>query len=382
MKNNLKTLFIADVHMSNKLPHSVPGENGLTDRFEDQLKMWEQIRDIIEEGKGYDAVFILGDLFDKSLVDPVTLSHTVAEIVKIPVTTYILSGNHDISFAGGGRSLVEVFGSFENDNVEVIGEGGHSSVKGVLGGKILKFHPFSFKTVEENSLELTDVTFPDGQFNIALVHNSILGAEHEEWTCDSGLDPEEDFVDYDKVYAGHFHKTQRFSDKGMYIGAPMHHHFGDVGRDAGVWSIEFKNVDGEIETDEQFIPLDLPKFYKVKFNGVDKRAKLSKGIKGGDYLRIEVEATKSEWLGAYKKLNDYKSALEKDRQIHVSLVHKPVYYHEERLENGSELGSFSLEKAIVQYVKSEDVNTDGMDEKVLKEFGKNVLEMVRSSNGN
>jgi DNA repair exonuclease SbcCD nuclease subunit len=372
-----KALFLADTHMSNKLPYSKPTKNGLTDRFEDQLKMWKKIKKIVKS-RNISFVFILGDLFDKSLVDAVTLSHTVESVTSIPAQIYVLPGNHEASSGRGGRFLVEVF-NHTNQNATVLGIGDPHLHTIDVDSKLFNFWFFSYKGVDETKKELSEVRDKMDKFktNIALVHNNILGAEHFGWSCDIGLDSDTDFVDFDYVLAGHFHKSQEFGERGLYLGAPMHHDFSDVGRDAGVWEFTFSGD----EIAREFIPLKLPKFYKkklkAKFGEKDLKRLLKGKVEKGDYLRIELECTKADWVKNFKTLNNFKSSTETEVGIHINLIHKPIYYHEERLENGSEFGRFSIDDAVKKYVEADGVDTSDLDKDSLREYASNILEKVR-----
>lgn len=69
-------IAISDVHMSNRLPFAQPTTNGMTDRLEDQIRLWAHVAKTATDTEAK-AILVLGDLFDKALVDPVTLHATV-----------------------------------------------------------------------------------------------------------------------------------------------------------------------------------------------------------------------------------------------------------------------------------------------------------------
>src|ERR1041384_6049884 len=120
-----RALFIPDIHMSNHLPQAVLAEDGVTDRLEDQVALWDRVKQTTVEWE-VDAVFVLGDLFDKSLVDAVTLTVTVDCIVSVPVDIYILPGNHDAVSTEGGRFTVEAFAKMKCGHVRYLGRAAHN----------------------------------------------------------------------------------------------------------------------------------------------------------------------------------------------------------------------------------------------------------------
>ena len=116
-----KILFTADIHFSNSLPGAIPGENGVTNRLQDQINLFDELCEIVREEKITD-VFVLGDIFDKSIVDPITLTTAMNCFRNLSnfACVQILSGNHDSN--GNERYLTEVFCYLNDivllDNVE------------------------------------------------------------------------------------------------------------------------------------------------------------------------------------------------------------------------------------------------------------------------
>lgn len=374
MVKNFKTLFLADPHMSNKLPYAKPTKDGLTDRFEDQLELWSQIHACVEKDK-VDAVVILGDLFDKSIVDAVTLTYTVDEISKTPCDVFILPGNHDANNTNG-RFIVEAFGRMQNEHIKVIGDKDYSTIQVGLDDEILEFWPMSFKSVEKTFNELKEINskIDRKKHNFLLLHNSIIGANHLGWKSKEGLSPRFVCQDFERVYAGHFHKTQTFGPKenGIYIGSPMHHDFGDVGHIAGFLVVDFCKTEKGFEIKEEFKKTDLPNFYVAK--SLEEKTKAKKG----DYLRFELKATKAQWARLMaSKARKVCSLLEENEGIHASFVHVVESHHKSRIGEGKIEGSIKLEEAIEDYVNSVDVVTKGLNLKKLKKIGCDYLELIK-----
>lgn len=369
----VKALVSSDLHLSNKLPHARPSANGRTDRFDDQLALLEQMSQIAEERK-VDIALLLGDIFDQSLVDAVTLTHSVAGVVKFPCPVYILPGNHDAVNIRGGRFTVEAFGAMGRDHIHYIG-----APEPLAFGNVV-FWPCAYAPAADTKATLAAMRarLDKSKTNVLLFHNSVLGCKHIGWTCDDGLEPEEVCEGFDWVLSGHFHDTQRFGPDGigMYMGAPMHHHFGDVGRPAGFWVFNFNDkIKGK--RSEEWIESNAPKFHT--FDRLD--AKVS--VNTGDYVRFKVSATSADWAAVLPQAKALVSALSM-KGIRADFKHDPIYHHEARMRMPSAKAGkakMTLDRAIADYVGMDGVVVGGLDPERLKAIGREALAAVRSRHG-
>lgn len=354
-----KIIALADIHMSNKLPYARPTENGKTDRLEDQIRLWEHVHNKALSIEA-DAILILGDLFDKSLVDAVTLATTVEAIVSMPCDVWILPGNHDASTITGGRFTVEAFDSMRKDHVHCFQAGETRYVN-----EWLRFRPVPFCPSEEAmrviSMYQEEMAGPYASgVDVLLLHHSIVGCEHLGWTCDQGLDADLICDGFDFVLAGHFHRHQTFGEPpavgeppGMYLGAPMHHDFGDVGRDAKYWCITYTQDGPAIA-----MPVDpgLPKFFKVELDhelkSVEGKGLSDYSVRHGDYWRYEIASTPEKWVEVKPKIQEAVKSLEKEG-VHASFKHIPIKTHGVRLLGTPRHGvaSVSMEGFVRKYVE-------------------------------
>lgn len=361
-----------DIHMSNKLPYAKPVRNDMTDRLIDQLKFWEQFHASAVHYK-VNAELVLGDLYDKAMVDPVTLTHTTEALVKAPVPAFILPGNHDANSVRGGRFAVEALGAMERDNVKCFTSPEPYSPP---EAPWLTFWPIPYMTIGETKEVLREARKArharGTPVNVLLFHNSITGCKHIGWTCDDGLEADEVCKSWTWVLSGHFHETQKFGStgKGMYLGAPMHHHFGDAGRSAGYWLFKFRK-DGTRAA--KFIETRAPRFYKLTSLG-DELA-----VADGDYLRYEIEATSAEWASIAPDARAIVESL-RAKGVRASYKHKPVYHHTERIpvKKGERSAALGIDAMISKYVDSTGVVTDGLDLVRLKNLGREILAEARS----
>jgi DNA repair exonuclease SbcCD nuclease subunit len=379
---------VADVHMSNSLPYARPTDNGRTDRLEDQMNVWDQIHAAADRYE-VDGIIVLGDLFDKSKVDPVTLTHTVEAIMKTKSRIYILPGNHDANSIRGGRFAVEAFREMKNELVEVIGEKPGQSLEVEMEGKRnLAFWPLAFSPVGQTEDELREIrrNMDKNDFNALLVHNSIMGAHHLGWKCDDGLDPRKTCKGFDMVLAGHFHENQELdcgkktgSARYQYLGAPMHHDFSDVGRESIAWLYEFEdNAKGGLDVRAKKIPIQAPEFFIMEMD--DDAPKM----KAGDFVRIVVKATHADWASRRRSVEAMVDSFN-SKGIRAFHLHKPIYHHKSRMTTGTAGGegveSFSLENAVSEYVETIEVETIGLKRDKLKTLGLEAWAAVRAEHG-
>lgn len=364
-KESYRAIFTADLHSSNRLPYSKPIENGMTDRLQDVINVIEKLLDAarVHEAK---SIFILGDIFDRSLVDAVTLTHTTRALAKTPVPLYVMAGNHDANSIRGGRFVVETFGVIDHKRLKYLD-------KEMSPNGWLKFIPVPFMTIEETEKRIKEKKKKlDGNFiNVLLFHNSVLECEHLEWTCDDGLDPYLLTDGFNFALGGHFHAPQKFGvvDNGCYVGAPLQHNFGDRNRLAGFWVVDFYK---DCKMKKKFIDGGAPSFYVVNELRKDKI------WKKGDYVRVEIECTHSDWINIQSKVKMFCDSLE---GIHASYKHKPIYHHKKRLASVEKSDKITLETALNEYISSVDVIIGELDKERLKNIGNEILQEVRTENG-
>lgn len=361
-----KALFTADIHFSNKLPYSKVVKDGVTDRLIDQIKLFKQIYKIADK-ENVDDIFILGDFFDRSLVDAVTLTYATKAITSATKPLKLLAGNHDSANSKGGRFVTEAFGAMGNKNVKLLN--GHYKPNDWLSFLSVPFMP-----IDDTNLELNkNKSYNTDLINVLLFHNSVMACDHSDWICDDGLDPIFLTERFNYVIGGHFHEHQKFGAKknGMYCGAPMHHSFGDKGREAYIWVITFSE-DGTVKRKKY--KSKTPKFY------VTNKLDINKNWKPGDYVRVEIKCTNAEWVELGPKAQKFCDGLE---GIKAFCKQKPVYHHKNRIisESTDSKEKLSLSDAINTYVNSGDIVTDGLDIKKLKTIGKDILNEIKSKNG-
>lgn len=362
-----RSLHISDIHMSNSLPHAkqVDGR-GVTDRLSDQLKLWRRVYATAERAQ-CEAIFIQGDLFDHSRTDAITLTETFHILGVAPVPIYIVPGNHDGVNTRGERFTVEAMSVIEYCGYMHTGEP-------YCPREWLAFWPLEFSPIERTRQALKAMKPDRDKTNVLLMHNSIVGCTHGGWTCEEGhgLDAREVTDGFDYVLSGHFHDPQTFGRNGRYLGAPMHHHFGDVGRRAGFWIMQWK-PDGTRK--EVFVDGGCPRFHTTRLADWGTE---DLGTRPGDYVRVVVRCTHAKLVKRAVEADCYVAELTA-QGLRAKWVHDPVYHHTARLAKTSASGSIVVptpRKMVSGYVDAVEVDTSGLDAKALKRLGRDIFAAV------
>ena len=381
-------MFISDIHMNNRLPFARGHREGESDRLLDQRGLWRRFGASAAEFKA-DAAFVLGDLFDKALVDPITLTATVEEIVglskSLGIPFFIIGGNHDAINTRGGRFVVEAFGKMGASSIHYLETGSPISPS-----EWLTFWPMEYCEQERAAELVGQMALAAGEdrarrrkkrlpsTHVLLCHQSFRDCKfNEDIVEEDGLDPDAVCEGFDAVLSGHFHWHQTFGPdgRGMYLSAPMHHRFDDAGRDAGYWAMEFQEG-GPIE--KNFIDGGCPRFHELEWP-----SKRTKKARPGDYLKIKVRATSAEWELAKDEVNKAIAELEAEG-FRAIPKHVPIYHHSTRLAKSARLEDAAdarPEKLLDAYLEAPEVDTSGLDMARLSSIGHRALAAGRAKVG-
>lgn len=361
-----RSLHISDVHMSNSLPYAKQTDaRGVTDRLADQLKLWRRVYATAERAQ-CEALFIQGDLFDHSRADAITLAETFHILSAAPVPTFIVPGNHDGVNTRGERFTVEAMSVIESCGYMRTGEP-------YCPRDWLTFWPLEFSPIDRTREALNEMKPEAGKTNVLLMHNSIVGCTHGGWTCEEGhgLEARELTERFDHVLSGHFHDPQRFGRNGRYLGAPMHHNHGDVGRPAGFWVMQWKPSGARKEV---FVDGGCPRFHTVDL--ADRGSELA--TRPGDYVRVLVRCTHAKLVKRQIVADRYVEELTA-QGLRAKWVHDPVYHHVSRLTEKGGDGAATVpipRKMVSSYVDAVEVDTSDLDGKALKRLGREIFAAV------
>lgn len=369
-----RALFTADWQLCNSLPHARVLEHGNTNRLLDQIKVVRRIREVAAAEK-VDAIWVLGDIYEKRLLDAITLRCGVLAVLGLAEVAHVflMAGNHDANSSRGARFLPEMFGELGDERVTYLD--GSTAWREVAGKLAIDFHPVPWCPLDQarehigrHRVKAQQVGRVD--LNVLLLHHAIFGCRDGGWVCDDGLTPDEVCEGFDLVLGGHFHDRQKFGDCGEFVGAPMQHDFGDAGAaPRGVRIVEF----GKKKITKRFIEIDSPKFHIREWGGGGPDAtEDADEIRAGDYLRLEVRATHAEWKARRPEVEDTVKAWRERGVLALDPKHVPVLQVEERMA----LAEVPTHDGVIsRYVEAAD--TTGLDEKQLLALGRELLEEVR-----
>jgi len=379
-----RALFLGDVHMSNKLPHARTGADGITDRLKDQVKMWADLERYRADA-GIKDVWVLGDLFDRPLVDAATLTATVKALVSIAAGggfVRILPGNHDTDDPTASRFVVDALESMDLEGVRSLSS--DDMLVKISDWMTMWLMPYApVPKNRERLLQIAELA-PGAPGSVLLMHNSVLGARHMGWLCDAGLGATEVCAGFDAVFSGHFHTAQEFGTCGRYLGAPYQFGFGDEGEERGFWDVTFRPPDAEfrpgeindpLEITRTLVPVAAPKFWTVGWDSQAHAVNKCSDAGGiaGDYVLVDVRATAAEFEALRPAVDQQIADLE-SHGFKASAHHDHVYHHTTRLD--SDTGSAEVaspHQLIGEYVKH--IGTVGdLDKDKLLAVGRELYE--------
>lgn len=255
-------IFFTDFHAHDFTEFSKPNAENISDRFQEQLDVLEQVFTIARE-KSADVVFG-GDLFHKRGAVDVRIFNRVFNVIgsNPDIRTILVRGNHD-SYTNSldTDSSLDTFQSLPN--VEVI-----TSPRSIeMGSYTLHGLPYGDEVVEMKTwINNTVATMKDTK-NILVAHIGVDGAttgkgSHRLEGAFSVADLHTDKFDY--VLLGHYHKRQELTANCVYGGNTIQTSFSDEGQDKGVYFLDLQGAD-IIST---FIPIESRKFITIEGNDI------------------------------------------------------------------------------------------------------------------
>lgn len=373
MADEYRALYTGDIHLSNKLPHAklLPGPDGITDRFQQQLEIMDAIGDRAEM-EGVSDIYILGDLFDKPVLETVTLREATKCFRRWSdrgLNVWIGAGNHESPTISGKRHVTEFLQEFPLSNVQYMGRNWTHSPAPWMKMWWVPWGPVH-ETKERIEEIQAEVAKGGDRFNVLLLHQSVNGCTAGGWKCDDGLDPVWLTEDFDAVFSGHFHDPQEFGTCGMYLGSPLQLHFGDVGGERVYWDITMRPGEDAAASacatkHARFHQFDVEKPGEIR---------APSEIAPGDYLRYVMRCSPEEWTKNKTVIDAAVKKVSGDVGCTVKIVHRPIAKSAVRL--GGEADSLSYEEMMAKYIEA--ANPSGLDAKWLAEIGSEALLAVRS----
>lgn len=352
--------------MSNSLPFAKAGEDGVTDRLSDQKRCWRQVGEYVRENK-IKHVFLVGDIYDKAKVDPITLAETTKSLSLLAqdAQVYVMAGNHDAESVRGGRYNVEYLQAIEGISYIKAGE----VLQHPSSGMDVNFWPVEYMPAKETRGELEKIRAKikdTSAINVLLFHNSVIGCKHLAWVCDDGLTQDEMLDGFDYAIGGHFHTQQFFGpgERGMYTGSWMQFDFGDSGDKRGFLDVTFGN-----KIKVKHVRLDAPRFWIGEWKSP---LEWPKRAKAGDYIRFDLECTHAEYTLVKPDIAKVIEAAQ-SAGYNVQCRQKPIYHHAQRIVE-PELDRMNLLDITKRYVKSDFVDVESLNRVALAKLGVEIME--------
>lgn len=262
----MKFLHISDLHIGKRVNEF--------SMLEDQQYILTKIINIIDAEKP-DAVFICGDVYDKSVpsAEAVTLfDDFLVRIVNRNIKVFIISGNHDSPerMAFGSRIMnargvyiSPVYGK-EMEPIKLEDENGTINI--YLLPFIKPAHIrmcFPEEVIESYAdavkIAINNMKINKDQRNILLTHQFVTGSERSESEDISvgGSDnvPASVFSDFDYIALGHIHRPQNvWRETLRYCGTPLKYSFSEARDQKSVTLIEMMEKDNIIIRTVDLIP--------------------------------------------------------------------------------------------------------------------------------
>jgi len=212
----MKLAVISDLHLTNSLPYTNPGDSFRKDRLEEYLSFFFQK---IEE-QTVDFLIIPGDLCHRTVLDSDDvdlLLYVVNKIIETGIRTVILLGNHDLD---QNKSILSFLNRTSKKYRNIMYYDGSSYAKYVFDN--ITFDTINFCSHSEFTKRTKFLLRNDSEFSVLVLHIGVKGTLHGTTKSIIGVKKEDierlsEF--YDLIILGHHHKFQWVTDKCFYAGA-------------------------------------------------------------------------------------------------------------------------------------------------------------------
>ena len=316
MKKQLssKVGVFGDLHLTNGLPYTVPGD---FTRKEKLLSFLEKAFDKMVNEK-VDLILFAGDICHKTFLDGTDLDLLVAFLMKLRFTkipAVMISGNHDqdhknhiLEFLAKNKQFSKNL-SFSLENGVSISGRSHRVVA-------LNYFQRDKDFIKEATDGMLSKKERGSFYNILLAHVGIKGTLHG--TTKSILGVKKEDVEalskgYDLMVFGHHHKFQAVASNGFYSGAIQQTRIDEIGTIPGALIVDFPSLKVE-----KIINEESPRFTLVE-----------------DYIFYP----KNIFGNIIKPVLDleHKSKMENESFLQEILSYKPYYLIRPRMEKRTEI---------------------------------------------
>ena len=229
----MRAIIFSDLHVH---PHGNDWK-----KVDDAIAVIDWVREQAVE-REIDTVFFLGDLFHvRGYLYPSALARTYEAIKEMKdggIDVYLIVGNHDMphKYTTADNSVTTLNGVATVVDRPAVYEDG-------------KYNFWMLPYVESevaltNAVKRLAGEQATGKKNILLAHLDVKGALfHGTTTSNVGVTPELLDECFDMTITGHYHRSQKVTDKILYVGSPYQINWGESNDTKGIWIFD----DGELE---------------------------------------------------------------------------------------------------------------------------------------
>lgn len=265
MKETIKFLHTADIHLGRPLKSASKAPDHLTELFNDAS--YKALKNIFDQAieRDLDFVVISGDLYD-SEARSVKASRNFLEqcqrLAEYNIPVYIISGNHD----PGGKEL-EPFDYPDNVYFYPSEEVETNNYKADTERTLARIIGQSYRSNFESRKMYSYYTVPDkNHFNLGLIHTQ-LNPDNRRYVPISQTElKEKDDIHYWAL--GHIHQPLVLNSSSpalVYAGTPQGHNISEVGV-KGCFIVEVSTNKPEETPKLQFIPTSPVIYKKIEVN--------------------------------------------------------------------------------------------------------------------
>lgn len=357
----MRWLATADVHLSNALPYCrVDWESGISDRLNDFDRLAKFICDTAKK-QATTGLLILGDLFDRNLLDAITLKYASSWVQYLSDAfdhVLILPGNHENYDARSMHFTSEWLRSLRN--VDVVAS---PMVKGKLA--FVPYMPLGRLRREVAKLR--------GKAPVLCLHTTFAGSTEHGHTFQSGVRAR-DVRGFDLVLTGHIHKSQKLPHgiPGRYLGSPLPIDFRD-NTQKRLWVIDDDRVVRSVKVPpEVAIP-----FQTVHVDAErDKASAVWDGdLAGSGYLKLKVRGTR-EAVGKFVAQAREQYDVSSYRYVGYEHSYTNEKVKDRAVELGPEAGT-DLRRSIQVWLKYTERDRDTKWRKRIALLGQELLDETK-----
>lgn len=222
----------SDPHFANRTSFGKIETNsefpGCNSRFHEIAKSFRKAVDYAE-GNDCESIFILGDIFhDRGVID-IPVYNAVYQLFKEAagrgVRVVIYPGNHDMVDLRAMHVNKHLHSLFTYEKITHVQEKPSIVQTAYFPVAVIPYSNSSREVVETSKRLLDQMS---GDIKILMLHHSVNGAitGPHEWVMPHRLDADDLPEGYTHIFSGHYHCHQKVK-RLWYVGAPLHHDFGE-----------------------------------------------------------------------------------------------------------------------------------------------------------